>query len=73
LVVVIVVTSSLLLACGGGGGSDTNTGNGPVPITFDESFTVSGLVSNTTYYWKVIAVDKNGGRTESVVRSFTTQ
>lgn len=30
------------------------------------------LETNTKYYWKIIATDDNGGRSESDIRSFTT-
>jgi hypothetical protein len=34
---------------------------------------VSGLQTSTTYYWKVIASDGNGGMTESDVNTFSTK
>jgi hypothetical protein len=34
---------------------------------------VSGLQTSTTYYWKVIATDGNGGVAESDVMTFTTK
>ncbi len=34
--------------------------------------TISNLDTNTTYYWKVLAADKKGGKTYSTTRSFTT-
>ncbi len=34
--------------------------------------TVSGLASNTTYFWKVLALDGRGGSTISDIRSFKT-
>jgi hypothetical protein len=38
------------------------------------NFVASGLSSNTTYYWKVAAVNGTTGRTtESAVQSFTTE
>lgn len=33
----------------------------------------SELSPNTKYYWKVVANDKNGGKTESSVWNFTTE
>ena len=35
--------------------------------------TMMPLNANTTYYWKVVARDNNGGATESAVWSFSTQ
>ncbi len=35
-------------------------------------YTMPGLTPYTTYYWKVIAQDSRGGRTESEIWSFTT-
>lgn len=35
-------------------------------------YTLSGLASNTTYYWKVVALDNKGGKTKSDIWSFTT-
>jgi hypothetical protein len=34
---------------------------------------ISGLRTDTTYYWKVVAKDGNGGATESDVSSFSTK
>lgn len=40
----------------------------------DTSYTItSSLMYNTTYYWKVIAIDENDNSTESETFSFTTQ
>lgn len=61
-IVLIVIVVLLMNACGGGSSS------GKVL-----SFTVSGLEANTTYYWKITAVDSVGNSTESDVWSFTTQ
>lgn len=38
----------------------------------ETSYTAASLQSNTTYYWKVVAVDASGARRESETRSFTT-
>lgn len=35
-------------------------------------YTITGLSSNTTYYWEVIAKDNRGGKTKSESWSFTT-
>ncbi len=42
------------------------------PAVTSISYTVNGLSSQTTYYWKVIVDDNRGGATESAVRSFST-
>jgi len=39
----------------------------------DSNYTSSDLTTNTTYYWKVIASDTNGGSAESETWSFTVQ
>jgi len=41
--------------------------------TTDLTYTTSDLTSGTTYYWKVIASDTNGGSAESETWSFTVQ
>ena len=70
-----IVTTALLVSCGGGGGGGSSGGGGPtspIPVATVTN-TVSGLNANTTYYWKVVADDGNGGLTESGTQSFTTQ
>ncbi|MBF8148590.1 lipocalin family protein [Winogradskyella sp. F6397] len=42
-------------------------------ITETSFTTESNLELDTTYYWKVVAKDDNGGETESEIFSFTTQ
>ena len=56
------------LALAGCGGSNT-AANEIAPSTY----IATDLEAGTTYYWKVIANDPNGGVTESTVWSFTTQ
>ncbi len=73
IVLIIFIYIMLFASCGsggGGGGSDTQ----PTPITPSNDLTqnVSGLSSNTTYYWKVVVDDGKGGVTESSTYSFTT-
>jgi serine protease AprX len=64
----------LLLACGGGGGGGGGGGVSAVELTVEQSsLELTELAPATTYYWKVTAEDEFGGRTESVVRSFTTR
>ncbi len=75
LIAVIAVTCALVASCGSGNndsvGQDNN--NGHTPDDNNKTYTVSGLNSNTTYYWTVIAKDSNGGETQSSVWSFKTQ
>jgi hypothetical protein len=87
IIAVVLVSGMLFVSCGGGGGNGGNTpapGNGggtpapdngeTPPVAEDEvAYTVSGLNAGTTYYWKVVADDGKGGRTESDIWSFTTQ
>lgn len=73
VIAIIMVAGMLLVSCGGGneGGGESLT---TPPADADEvSHTVSGLNHNTTYYWKVVTNDGNGGKVESETRSFTTQ
>ena len=72
--VVVVLAATTLLSCGGGGGGDEVGGPAPPPPpSTDIRHTVAGLQAATTYYWKVIAHDGNGGLTESAVNSFVTR
>ena len=66
---VLILAASLvfLVSCGGGGGGSS----GPDPNL--RSYSLTGLSSQTTYYWKVSAVDTKGGTVESSVASFTTE
>jgi bacillopeptidase F len=67
-----LATCAVLLAlfafsCGGDDGAS-------FAIPPDEAgYTATGLAANTTYYWKVSALDSNGGRAESATRSFSTE
>jgi len=58
----LLAAGTALLSCGGGGGST------PAP----PSYTISGLASNTTYYWRVDSIDERGKVTPGPVRRFTT-
>ena len=40
--------------------------------TISHTKTVTGLAPNSTYYWKIIASDKNGHKTESKIYNFMT-
>lgn len=63
-----------LAGCGSGGGSSSSTPatvttNAPITYTV---FTMSDLSQTTTYYWKIVAEDGNGGESSIEVMSFTT-
>jgi len=63
----------VMVACGGGGGGGGSDDEAS-PLAADaQSKTVNGLVSGTTYYWKMVARDSRGGETESEVRSFIVE
>ncbi|MDH5361002.1 MAG: hypothetical protein OEX03_10585, partial [Gammaproteobacteria bacterium] len=65
---VAMMTMVLILsACGGEPEAEPPAANSSVA-----SQTVAGLAPGTTYFWKVVASDGNGGSSESEVRSFTT-
>jgi len=80
LVAALLIAALTLASCGGGGGDD---GDGttpeeiepeenPLPADGETSHVVTGLLNDTTYYWKVVTDDGLGGTTESEVYSFTT-
>jgi hypothetical protein len=68
-IVVVLISGGALISC-------NNSNNSKLQGKFldigEKSFTVSGLSSRTTYYWKVTASDGKAP-TESDVSSFTTQ
>jgi hypothetical protein len=73
LSVVIMITAMLLVSCGGGGNGDGESPPASTPTPSDElTYVVTGLKPGTTYYWKVIVDDGNGGVVESDTYSFTT-
>lgn len=69
--VALSISSLFLISCGGGGGgaSDSTGADSRSELTD----TIVGLKTASTYHWKVIADDGNGGLTESAPRHFTTQ
>lgn len=77
LAVILTISGLLFISCGnpykidilGNGGTSAN-----VSFTEDEViYKISGLKTNTKYYWKVVAKDSNGKQTDScLVWSFTT-
>ena len=55
------------------GGCDKDKVDLPDAVsTIEHTKTVSGLLPNRNYYWKIIASDKNGYKTESQVYNFMT-
>jgi len=71
--VVVMVVFLSITACGGGGSSSSGGPSPNIPGANEVAYSVNGLSPATTYYWKVIANDSNGGITESDTWSFTTQ
>ena len=69
----LIVTVTLIVSCGSGGGGTAGGGGNPSPSDINITHTVSGLNSNTIYYWKVKGNDGKGGITESDTYSFITQ
>lgn len=64
---VMMLMVVVLSACSGGAEPES-----PAPDPNVKSTTVTGLLPGTTYYWKVVASDGNGGSSESAVWQFTT-
>jgi hypothetical protein len=68
LIAALAIMAGTTLASCSSSGSATQPSS-PAMITRE----VSGLHTGTTYYWKVVAKDVNGGVTESDVSSFSTK
>ncbi|HBI24599.1 MAG TPA: hypothetical protein DDX84_10455, partial [Nitrospiraceae bacterium] len=69
IIIFIMVTGFIFTSCGSSGGGNGNK-NGSDNKSY-ESYTIN-LQPNTTYYWKVVADDGEGGVTDSDTYSFTT-
>jgi len=72
------IGAMIFLAACGGSGSDGANVNISQPLSNSDisdevSSTTSGLISGTTYYWKVTARDEEGAETNSPVWSFKTE
>ncbi|NTW57814.1 MAG: choice-of-anchor D domain-containing protein [Nitrospirae bacterium] len=70
IAVLTVLVGTALVGCGASG-SNGSQPSGASPALVSRQ--VSGLQTSTTYYWKVIATDGNGGVAESDVMTFTTK
>jgi hypothetical protein len=67
---ILVMLIMAIAACGGGGsGGDDDTTTSAAA----QSTSVSGLVSGTTYYWKMVARDSYGAETQSTTRTILVQ
>ncbi len=66
----IIIIAMILVSCGGSGNDDAE--NNFISTTGVVQKEISGLNSESTYYWKIVADDRNGGIMESEVRIFTT-
>ncbi|MDA8326786.1 MAG: hypothetical protein M0033_11290 [Nitrospiraceae bacterium] len=73
LLAAAAVSAVFLVSCGSGGSSSSpSTGNAATGASGVASYTVSGLSSKATYFWKVEAVDNTGQQVESPASSFVT-
>jgi hypothetical protein len=70
LIIVVLFSGGVLISCNN---SNSSNVQGKFLDIGEKSYTVSGLSTKTTYYWKVSASDGEGDPTESSVNSFTTQ
>ncbi|MBI4654150.1 MAG: hypothetical protein HY752_04060 [Nitrospirae bacterium] len=52
---------------------NSGSGGGGTGISYSSQSTPFQLQSGTTYYWKVVANDEQGGATESEIHTFTTE
>ena len=71
LIAVSTVLIGTALVGSGASGSNGSQPSGASPAIVSRQ--VSGLQTSTTYYWKIIANDGNGGVAESDVMTFTTK
>lgn len=69
-IIVVLLSGGSLISCNN---SNNSNSQGKFLDIGEKSYTVSGLSSNTTYYWKVSAGDGKADPTESDVNSFTTR
>ncbi|MFQ5542903.1 MAG: hypothetical protein ACE5FY_00970 [Nitrospiria bacterium] len=63
-----VIIAGVLIGCGGGGGSGSISAGEKKELAQE----ITGLKTNTPYFWKVIAKDNHGNETASQIRQFTT-
>jgi bacillopeptidase F len=67
---VLLMLFLAMASCGGGGGGSENEGT---TTEGTQSTSVSGLVSGSTYYWKMVARDSYGAETQSTTRTILVQ
>ncbi|RJR14703.1 MAG: hypothetical protein C4581_13535 [Nitrospiraceae bacterium] len=72
LLAACLTVSMILVSCSGSGNGSSSSSSVTSSVNL-QNHTVTGLNSNTTYYWKVTADDGKGGTTDSETRSFTTK
>jgi hypothetical protein len=63
----VILVGTTLVSCSG------SSSSAPQPSDVAVSRQVTGLQTSTTYYWKIVASDGNGGVTESDVSIFSTK
>jgi hypothetical protein len=73
LIAGMILSLSLLTSCGGGGGGGGSSSGGNTSSKNEVTYTVTDLNPGTTYYWKVVAVDSNGGSSASATGEFNTR
>ena len=73
LIAGMLLSLSLLTSCGGGGGGGSSSGGNNTSTKEEVTYTAKDLNPGTTYYWKVVAVDSNGGASPSSTGEFNTK
>ncbi len=70
--IVVMATFSLLLSCGKESVGVTQPPDHSLRRPNEVRFTISDLPPDTIFFWKVIAEDSKGGRSESLIKEFKT-
>ncbi len=73
LLIVMILFSTFFVSCDDGKSFLNNFIPNISATDTEISFTASNLKSNTTYFWKVIAINESGDKTESTSWSFTVK
>jgi hypothetical protein len=73
LTAALFAAALLALACSSSSDSGRDPAASQEPGEGEVGYEVTGLESNTTYYWKVVAEDPDGNSVESDTYSFTTE